>query len=178
MVRNSAGYEKGICFKTLRFRLGYRTYHLEFRGYRVLKLCGDSATGKSLFANDLNRYEGDLGQFGTNEHVLVLSMWNRTSLSMLTDGAWKRYTLVVIDHADVLLTPQIEEIIKGSLLDSENDTYWVIIGRRFHSCCPTGLSSATLKMEVDKATKTCKIWNEFVDDARMSRYNTTNREFV
>lgn len=178
MVTNSAGYEKGTQLKQLKFRIGYRSYILEFRGYRVLKLCGDSATGKSLFASDLNKYEGDLGQFGTNEHVLVLSMRNRAALSMITDGAWKRYTLVVIDNADVLLTPQIEEIIKGSILDPENDTYWVIIGRKFHSCCPTGLSSATLKMEVDKANKTCKIWNEFIDDARMSYYANKERKFL
>lgn len=178
MITNSAGYEKGIHFKQLRFKFMHRSYVVEFRGYRVLQLSGESASGKSLLANDLKQYEGDLGQFGTNEHVLVVSFWNREVLSMLTQDICKRYTLIVIDNIDVLLTPEIAKIITDSIFDPKDDTYWVLIGRKFQSCNFGSLVEAKMRREWDKSTNTWKLWNEWNELPEMSIFNEQGRKFL
>lgn len=150
-------------------------YDLRFNRFRAIQIVGDSGTGKTMLGTIVRALGNEL-EFGNGKALVVDTLHTEGITEIRLNHS--EYSLIILDNADLEYTNEVLDIMRNDILSKESNTYWVVIGRRFHSCCPTGLSSAALKMEVDKATKTCKIWNEFVDDARMSYYANKERKFL
>ena len=117
--------------KTLVFDNGSRHYAIRFNRTKIIQLRGDSSTGKTLFCSDLREQRTKIPDFPT---ILVIGSFNRESLGLLNDLNNLSYDLVVIDNADILLTPELDKAIFESLI-SANKTYWIIIGRKWFDCC-------------------------------------------
>jgi hypothetical protein len=105
----------------LKFNYDNRHYTLDFNS-RVIQIAGDSAAGKSLMYQDLQHCMNRDAKFGSK--VLLI---NINSNKDLTAEQRKPYKYIVIDNADLIITPEIDEEIIESQKEGRN--YWIIFGR-------------------------------------------------
>ena len=108
----------------MNFDYDNRHYSLEFNSM-VIQVMGESAIGKSLMYQDLQAYINANPELGLENDFLFVNAQNKKEY---TDVKRLRgYKYVVIDNADIVLTPDIDREIIESQKDSRN--YWVLIGR-------------------------------------------------
>lgn len=107
----------------LSFKLDNRAYSLKFNGSRVIQIVGDAATGKSLMCHDMREYSNIDKNFSDN--VLVIDIEDEKLISV---EKMRNYRFVVIDNADLLITPEIDDEIAQSQREAK-PRFWIIIGR-------------------------------------------------
>jgi hypothetical protein len=111
---------------TLSFDYDNRYYSLGFNS-RVAQIAGDSGAGKSLMFQDLrhcmNRDAELAGQ------VLLMSVSDNRAL---TAEQRRPYKYIVVDNADLVMSPEMDDEVVASTLAGAN--YWVLFGREPRNC--------------------------------------------
>lgn len=105
-----------------------RTYKIEFNHLRILQITGNSETDKSLLVSDF------LDQRCIRQDLsnsLVIDRMFPEGLKLITENC--QYDYVIIDNADILVTEEIDKMIKENI-KCNTKTYWIIIGRRVYDC--------------------------------------------
>ena len=113
--------------RKLEFSYENRHYKLSFRDFNVMLIIGDSSVGKSLLCSDLKRVKN----FDDNySDVCVLNVFDDDYLQLLSsEDTYNKYSMFVIDNADILVTPEVSEIIKKHYKHS-----WILMGHEIPSC--------------------------------------------
>ena len=114
--------------KALRLSNMGRTYKIEFNHLRILQITGNSETDKSLLVSDF------LDQRCIRQDLsnsLVIDRMFPEGLKLITEDC--QYDYVIIDNADILVTEEIDKMIKENI-KCNTKTYWIIIGRRVYDC--------------------------------------------
>ena len=108
---------------------GNRRYEIAFHRYNIVQICGLSATGKSLFFSDFVEQQLTTDKYN---NCLLINFRTADRLEKLwTDHV---YDMVVIDDADALITPELDEHIRNRV--HTDPTLWIILGRPAFSCVP------------------------------------------
>jgi hypothetical protein len=113
---------------TWEFHYDNRYYSLDFKT-RVIQITGDSAVGKSLMYQDLQHCL-NMGAIRAEEEELVLININQNRL--LNAEQRQPFKFIVIDNADLIITPAIADEIVASTLAGRN--YWVLLGNEPLDC--------------------------------------------
>ena len=115
--------------KNLKFSHRNRRYDLAFNMAPVMQIRGDSGTGKSLMGSDLQA-EKEIQKKLSN--VLIVNFKTRELLKLLSNND-KEYDFVVIDNADIILTPEYDNLIFEKIIQPTK-TQWIILGRKSYNC--------------------------------------------
>ena len=114
---------------TLDFNYDNRHYSISFMS-KAIQIVGEAAAGKSLMFQDL-RYFANKSPSLQGQYLFVNhANHQETDINRMT-----LYKFVVIDNADIILTPEIERLIIQSQLEEE--TQWVLLGRSPLGCIIT-----------------------------------------
>ena len=127
----------------LQFSHEGRNYSLKFNKFNTMFILGDIAVGKSLMCQDLKDF---IDYSKSLSNVCVLDIYDKNYLTTLkSHESYFKYDVFVIDNADILVTPEVNNII-----NSHRDKFWVMIGRRLPDCV---LSADSVCKLVEKRTK-------------------------
>jgi len=108
----------------LKFDFDNRYYNLNLRSMAV-QIVGESAIGKSLMFQDLQAYINKHPELKLEGKFLFVNAQNRVHYTDVL--LFRKYQGVIIDNADIVITPAIDEEIISS--QKSSDTQWIIIGR-------------------------------------------------
>ena len=112
--------------KPLEFSYKDRSYYLRFNKFNIIFIVGGVC--KTLMCEDLKEVCKRDKSFS---NVCVLDIYDSDKvLSVLqSKESYDRYSIFVINNADILVTPEVNNII-----NSRRDRFWVLIGRRLPNC--------------------------------------------
>ena len=108
----------------MKFDFDNRHYDLNLKSMAV-QIVGESAIGKSLMFQDLQAYINKHPELNLDAHFLFVNAQNRVHYTDVL--LFRKYQGVIIDNADIVITPAIDEEIISS--QKSGNTQWIIIGR-------------------------------------------------
>lgn len=125
------------------FTFRNRHYYIPFLMYPIIQLKGDSSVGKSLFVSDFDNI-GAINEKYSNS--LIITRSTKQVMPLLES---KEYEYVLIDNADLVITPEIDSLIFDRIT-SDLKTKYVIMGRRIYTCVGSLLGVGSLVRQYDK----------------------------
>ena len=131
--------------ESLVFSYANRHYYLQFNFLPIIQLKGYTASGKSLFVHDFGRIRKNHANF---KNSLIVNSRHPEGLQLIKHH---KYDYVIIDNADILITPDLDAYIFYQVVSGESTKY-IIIGRRNYSCVATLSGVGALRCQQNEET--------------------------